>query len=109
MNPDGKTILITGSTDGVGRLVARRVAVAGAHALIHERDRERGKGLADEINRAGRGEATFYRADFSSLAEVRRLADDVLHNHPRLEVLVNNAGLYDSRQDHRPESNRVQR
>ena len=48
-------MLVTGSTDGVGRYVAAELAYAGARVLIHGRDRERAKSLADEIKRAGRG------------------------------------------------------
>lgn len=68
MNMDGKTVLVTGSTDGVGRYVAAKLASAGATVLIHGRDSERAKSLADEIKRAGRGEAVFYQADLSSLS-----------------------------------------
>src|SRR5258708_18786153 len=75
MDWKGKVVLITGSTDGVGRLVARRLADQGAHILIHGRDRHRGKQVVDQIQEAGRGSAAFLPADFSSLAEVRRLAD----------------------------------
>ena len=75
MNMDGKTALITGSTDGVGRYVAGKLAAAGAKVLIHGRDRDRAKMLGDEIRRAGRGEAIFYQADLSSLAGARELAD----------------------------------
>ena len=74
MNMDGKTVLVTGSTDGVGRYVAAKLAAAGAKVLIHGRDGERGKTLADEIKREGRGEAVFYPADLSSLSGARRLA-----------------------------------
>ena len=54
MNMDGKTVLITGSTDGVGRYVAAKLAAAGAKVLIHGRDSARARTLADEIKRAGR-------------------------------------------------------
>ena len=77
MNMDGKTVLITGSTDGVGRYVAGRLAAAGAKVLIHGRDSGRGKALADGIRREGRGEAVFYQADLSSLAGARQLAEAV--------------------------------
>ena len=93
MNVQGKTILITGSTDGLGRLVAKRLAAAGAHVLIHGRSRERGRSLVEEIRAAGNGDAEFYQADFASLADVQRLAADVLRGHKRIDVLVNNAGL----------------
>jgi NAD(P)-dependent dehydrogenase (short-subunit alcohol dehydrogenase family) len=60
MKMDGKTVLITGSTDGVGRYVAATLAAAGAKVLIHGRDRARAKNLADEIRRQGHTEPTFY-------------------------------------------------
>src|ERR1700694_1386760 len=60
MKMDGKTVLITGSTDGVGRYVATRLASAGAKVLIHGRNEERAKTLADEIRQEGRGEAVLY-------------------------------------------------
>jgi NAD(P)-dependent dehydrogenase (short-subunit alcohol dehydrogenase family) len=93
MDPKGKVVLITGSTDGVGRLVARRLADQGAHILIHGRDRHRGKQVVDQIQEAGRGSAAFLSADFSSLAEVRRLADALGQDCDRLDVLINNAGI----------------
>ena len=55
MNIENKTVLVTGSTDGVGRLVARRLADQGARVLIHGRDRTRGEQLLNEI-RADRSE-----------------------------------------------------
>ncbi|WMT78286.1 SDR family NAD(P)-dependent oxidoreductase [Bradyrhizobium sp. Ash2021] len=93
MKMDGKTVLITGSTDGVGRYVAAKLAVAGAKVLIHGRDKTRAQTLSDEIKRAGGFEPTFYQADLSSLAEARMLADAVLADHRRLDVFVSNAGI----------------
>ncbi|HYA05306.1 MAG TPA: SDR family NAD(P)-dependent oxidoreductase [Xanthobacteraceae bacterium] len=84
---------MTGSTDGVGRLVASRLAGQGARVLVHGRDRGRGEQLLDEITADGRGSAVFLAADFSSLAEVRRLADAVREHCDRLDVLINNAGI----------------
>jgi len=93
MNMDGKTVFNTGSTDGVGRYVATKLAVAGAKVLIHGRDAARAKTLADEIKRAGGSEPTFYRADLSSLADARKLGEAVLADHKRLDVFVSNAGI----------------
>ncbi len=93
MKMDGKTVLVTGSTDGVGRYVAAKLAAEGARVLIHGRDAQRGKALADEIGREGREQAVFYQADFASLASVRQLADAVSAEHKRLDVLINNAGI----------------
>lgn len=93
MNLTGKTILVTGSTDGLGRAVAKRLAEQGAHVLLHGRNQARGEAVRDEIRAAGKGRADFYQADLASLAEVRRLADAVLRDRERVHVLVNNAGL----------------
>jgi NAD(P)-dependent dehydrogenase (short-subunit alcohol dehydrogenase family) len=93
MGPNGKIVLVTGSTDGVGRLVARRLADQGARVLIHGRDHHRGKQVVDQIQAAGHGSAVFLPADLSSLAEVRRLADLVRQDCDRLNVLINNAGI----------------
>src|SRR5215469_14672757 len=92
MTLEGKTILITCSTDGVGRRVALHLAGAGAEVLVHGRDRARGDGLVVEMRAGGNEKGRFYPADLSSLAEVRLLAKAVLHLHPRLHLLINNAG-----------------
>jgi NAD(P)-dependent dehydrogenase (short-subunit alcohol dehydrogenase family) len=93
MKMDGKTVLITGSTDGVGRYVAANLAAAGAKVLVHGRDRERAKALVEEIKRQGHGEAVFYPADLSSLAATRQLAEAVLADHKRLDIFISNAGI----------------
>jgi NAD(P)-dependent dehydrogenase (short-subunit alcohol dehydrogenase family) len=93
MEMNGKTVLVTGSTDGVGRYVAAQLAAAGAKVLIHGRDRDRAKTLAEEIQRAGHGEAVFYQVDLSSLAGARQLAGAVLADHKRLDVFISNAGI----------------
>lgn len=93
MNLKGKTILVTGSTDGVGRLVALRLAADGAQVLVHGRNAQRGQQVVEEIRREDKGSAELYVADLSSLSEVRRLGAEVLAKHPRLDVLINNAGI----------------
>ena len=90
---DGKTALITGSTSGLGREVALRLGSLGATVIVHGRNEERGQEVAAEINAAGPGRAVFYRADLASLAEVRALAERVLDQHGRLDLLINNAGV----------------
>jgi NAD(P)-dependent dehydrogenase (short-subunit alcohol dehydrogenase family) len=88
----GRTALVTGATDGVGRVVSRELAKQGWRVLVHGRDRARGEALVGEIAKAG-GNATFLAADLASLAEVRRLADEVRKETDRLELLINNAGI----------------
>jgi NAD(P)-dependent dehydrogenase (short-subunit alcohol dehydrogenase family) len=89
---NGKTVLVTGSTDGVGRLVAKRLGEAGARVLVHGRNRDRGERLVAEIEGGG-GRAEFLAADLSALAEVRRLAEAVKDRTDRLDILINNAGI----------------
>jgi NAD(P)-dependent dehydrogenase (short-subunit alcohol dehydrogenase family) len=91
-NSNGKTVLITGSTDGVGRMVAERLGGDGWRVLVHGRDRKRGEEVVAAIKKAG-GSAEFLQADLSSLAEVRRLAEAVRKTTKRLDLLINNAGI----------------
>jgi NAD(P)-dependent dehydrogenase (short-subunit alcohol dehydrogenase family) len=69
------------------------LAAAGARILVTGRSAERGDSLVAEIARLGKGGAVFYRADLSSLTEVRQLAARVTHDTKRLDVLINNAGI----------------
>ena len=93
--PEGRqVILVTGSTDGLGREVARRLGATGAHVIVHGRNRERGMAVVQEIEREGKGSAAFYAADFSSLAGARDLGAAILRDYQRLDVLVNNAGIW---------------
>ena len=87
-----KTALVTGATDGVGRVVAKRLAADGWRVLAHGRSAERGASLVKEIEGAG-GKATFLQADLASLAEVRTLADAVKTETAQLQLLINNAGI----------------
>ncbi|MFC9894569.1 SDR family NAD(P)-dependent oxidoreductase [Nocardia sp. NPDC127579] len=87
-----RTVLITGATDGLGRELATRLAAAGARLILHGRDAERAASLTAEITAAGGHKPTTVLAEVSRLAEVDRLADDILAHTGRLDVLVNNAG-----------------
>ena len=91
--PGQEVILVTGSTGGLGREVARRLGSQGAHVIVHGRNAQRGKELVAEIVAEGSGSARFYRADFSSLQEVREFGDKILADYSRLDVLINNAGF----------------
>lgn len=93
MDRQQRVVMITGSTDGLGREVATRVAATGAHVIVHGRNAERGAEVVREIEAAG-GTARFYQADLADLAQVRALAAAVDRDYDRLEVLVNNAGIW---------------
>lgn len=92
--PSARVILVTGSTDGLGREVALRLAASGAHVIVHGRNQARGAAVVGEITRAGKGSAAFFAADFASLANVRAFADTIRRRYPRIDVLVNNAGVW---------------
>ena len=89
-----QTVLVTGATDGLGTGVALDLARRGATVLVHGRDAGRIARTVDEVKRASRGGAVrSYKADFASLAEVRAMAAEFVANEPRLDALVNNAGI----------------
>jgi NAD(P)-dependent dehydrogenase (short-subunit alcohol dehydrogenase family) len=94
----GTTCLVTGATSGIGKETALRLAMLGATVIIVARDASRGAAAEAEITgRLPLAKVEVMTADLSSLAQVRRLAGDVLGRHSRLDVLVNNAGVIPAR------------
>lgn len=102
--PNQRVVMITGSTSGLGSEVAQALAERGDHVIIHGRNSESGTNLVKEIISGGKGSARFYRADFSSLDEIRELGESILRDYDRLDVLVNNAGFFRSDDPARYES-----
>lgn len=93
-SPGQRVILVTGSTGGLGRETALALARQGDHVIIHGRNQQRAMEVLKEINESGRGSARFYRADLGSLKETKKLAEAILADYDRLDVLVNNAGVF---------------
>lgn len=87
-----RTVLITGATDGLGRELAVRLGAAGARLILHGRNPDRAATVAAEVSAAGGHAPRIVLADLSRLAEVDRLADEIVSRTARLDVLVNNAG-----------------
>jgi NAD(P)-dependent dehydrogenase (short-subunit alcohol dehydrogenase family) len=88
-----KVCVITGATDGIGKEAAYALALQGARLLIHGRDPDKGARAVVELQSRSRNPAIeFLQADFSSLAEVRRLAATVMARTSHIDVLINNAG-----------------
>ncbi len=86
-----KTVLVTGSTSGIGRAAAQSFGRLGAHVLVHGRDTEAGAEVVDEIDSSD-GTAEFLRADFIEPQQVTELAEAVDDAVETLDVLCNNAG-----------------
>jgi len=87
-----KVILLTGSTDGIGLEVAKRLVDEGHHVLLHGRNPQKLEVVKRELS--GRGRVEAFVADLSSLADVEALAEAVKAATPHLDVLINNAGVY---------------
>jgi NAD(P)-dependent dehydrogenase (short-subunit alcohol dehydrogenase family) len=86
--------VVTGASSGIGLFTALGLARNGIHVIMVGRDRARTEAARRfATERSGSGRIDIALADFSRLAEVRRLADEFLGTHERLDVLVNNAGL----------------
>ncbi|HET7479773.1 MAG TPA: SDR family oxidoreductase [Rubrobacteraceae bacterium] len=94
----GKVVLITGGTSGIGKAAATALAAMGAEVVITGGNAERGeKALADVRADSRNDSVELMLADLSKQSEVRRLADEFLERHDRLDVLVNNAGVVQSK------------
>lgn len=89
----GRVVLITGGARGMGAVTARALAAMGAHVIVADWEGEHGTRTCAGINAAGPGSAEFIYCNLSSMPSVRALADAVLARHPRLHVLINNAGI----------------
>jgi len=90
-----RTILVTGSTDGIGRATASLLAQQGHFVVIHGRDPAKGRSVLQEIeHRTGSERLGLVVADLAIRDEVRRLASDVAERYGGLDVLVNNAGVF---------------
>lgn len=90
----GKTVVITGGNTGIGKETAMDLATRGAKVIIGCRNLEKGQAAVQEIQtRSGNEKVFVEKLDLSSLASVRQFADGILKNEPRLDILINNAGV----------------
>jgi NAD(P)-dependent dehydrogenase (short-subunit alcohol dehydrogenase family) len=89
-----KTILVTGSTDGIGKETARQLAQLGATIILHGRSANRCEAARDDIRATtGNPRVNFAVADLSSQRQVRQMAAELITRYDRLHVLINNAGV----------------
>jgi NAD(P)-dependent dehydrogenase (short-subunit alcohol dehydrogenase family) len=94
-----KIILVTGANSGIGKAAAEGVAAQGAHVVLLCRSAERGEAArADIIQKTGSNTVDLMLADFASQASIRQFAREFTQRYPRLDVLMNNAGVNTSEQ-----------
>lgn len=91
---DGKICVITGTTSGVGYHAAIRLAKAGAKIVMIVRNKEKAESICAEIRSISDQNPDYYIADFAKLSEVRKACEDILKDYPRIDVLINNAGIH---------------
>ncbi|CAK1774659.1 SDR family NAD(P)-dependent oxidoreductase [Vibrio crassostreae] len=90
-----KTILITGATDGIGLETAKALTQQGHHVLIHGRNPAKVHKVVTALSRLSKSAIIeSYITDLSTLSDVDKLATQIKNNHERLDILINNAGVY---------------
>lgn len=93
-----KTILVTGATDGIGRQTALHLAEMGYEVILHGRNESRGRKTVEDIARkTGNKNLHYFNADFTDFGEIEKLADKIKSKFDKLDVLVNNAGVFENR------------
>ncbi len=91
-NIEGKVIVITGASSGLGEAAARHLSNAGAIVVLGARRAERIQALAEEISASG-GKATAITTDVTKYDQVKKLIDTAMQTYGRIDVMINNAGL----------------
>ena len=89
-----KTILITGSTDGIGLLTAEKLLAAGHRVILHGRSQAKLEQARQQLAKINSEAVSAYLADLSDMAQVRALTANIRKDQPTLDVLINNAGIY---------------
>ena len=90
-----KICLITGATSGIGKATALALAKMGATLVINGKDRDRGENTIQEIERiSGNEKLELMIANLSSFEQVRKLASDIQKKYDKIDVLINNAGVF---------------
>ena len=91
---EGRLVVITGATSGIGNVTAREYASHGANLLLINRSEEKSIALCEEIRQEFNVECNYKIADFSRLSEVRKVGSELLESDLEIDVLIHNAGIY---------------
>jgi len=94
---DGRVCVVTGPTSGVGYEAAKKLAAGGAHLVMVCRNPEKGKRVQTEMANDFGIQTDLIQADFQNLAEVRQAALEIQKIHPKIDVLINNIGVFNKR------------
>ena len=95
MTMQGKVVMVTGATNGIGKVTARELAGKGAEVVIVSRTLSKLENTVSKIkSETGNPNVSYIQADLSVMDEVRHVAETFKASHERLDVLVNNAGAY---------------
>ena len=91
----GKTVLITGATDGIGKATAEYLSAAGHEIIVHSRTSEKGEKIVNEIQqKTGNSAVKYVVADFSKLSDIDKMVAELFRKFKKIDVLINNAGIY---------------
>lgn len=93
----GRVAIVTGATQTMGETIAARLAAEGAIVVGVGRSAERGESVAERIRSSG-GDATFRRCDVSIEDDVAAVVEGIVHDHGRIDIVVNNAAAFDNRE-----------
>ncbi|MEZ5082747.1 MAG: SDR family NAD(P)-dependent oxidoreductase [Bacteroidales bacterium] len=99
-NISGKIILITGSTDGIGKQTAIDLAEMSAHVIIHGRNKTKAIQATEEIKqKSGNNSIEIVAGDLASLSQIRDMSEDIHDRFDKIDVLINNAGVYKNQRE----------
>lgn len=100
MSIKNKTVLVTGSTDGIGKQTALDLAKMGAHVIVHGRNDSKATAAMQELKEiSGNDNLQIVTADLSSLTQIRKMSEEIHHRFERIDVLINNAGVFKTKRE----------
>lgn len=94
----GKTAVVTGATSGIGYGIAKGLAQMGLNLVVIGRNQKKGENVVAALKKDyNNPEITYYNIDLCSQKQIRKTGGEISHNHPKIDVLINNAGVWTSR------------